>query len=51
MMAAMTSIKNFALLGGTPSEVLERANDDLTKRDLADMFVTVWIGIPDIQMV
>ena len=49
MMSAMTSIRNFALLGGTPAEILKEVNDDLARRNISDMFVTVWLGILNIK--
>jgi sigma-B regulation protein RsbU (phosphoserine phosphatase) len=45
----MTSIRNFALLGGTPAEILAEVNNDLSKRDIMDMFVTAWLGILNVK--
>ncbi len=45
MVIAKTLIKNRALLGGSPSEVLAYANDQLCEGNEAELFVTVWFGI------
>lgn len=47
MMTSKTLIKNFALGGKSPAEVLEFANDQLCENNEAGMFVTVWLGILD----
>ena len=49
MVIAKTLIKNRALLGGTPSEVLEYANDQLCEGNEAELFVTVWMAIIEIS--
>lgn len=48
MVIAKTLIKNQALMGKTPKEILESVNDQLCENNEADMFVTVWLGIMDI---
>ncbi len=48
MVIAKTLIKNRALLGGSPSEVLAYANDQLCEGNEAELFVTVWFAILDI---
>jgi len=45
MVIAKTLIKNRAQLGGTPSEVLTYANDQLCEGNEAELFVTVWFAI------
>jgi phosphoserine phosphatase RsbU/P len=45
MVIAKTLIKNQALLGGTPSEILSNVNKQLCSNNKSDMFVTVWLGI------
>ncbi len=45
MMASKILLQNRAMLGGTPSEVLEFANEQLCTHNVEDMFVTVWFGI------
>jgi len=45
MMASNILIENRARMGGTPSEILEFANDRLCARNEMGMFVTVWMGI------
>lgn len=47
MMTSKTLIKNFALGGRSPAEVLEFANNQLCENNEAGMFVTVWLGILD----
>lgn len=48
MVIAKTLIKNRALLGGSPSEVLAYANEQLCEGNEAELFVTVWFAIVDI---
>ena len=36
---------NYAMMGGTPHEVLERLNGTICKNNDDSMFVTVWFGI------
>lgn len=49
MVIAKTLIKNRALLGGSPSEVLSYANDQLCEGNEAELFVTVWFAIVTIS--
>ena len=49
MVIAKTLIKNRALLGGSPSEVLEYANNQLCEGNEAGYFVTVWFAILNIK--
>ena len=49
MVIAKTLIKNRALMGGTPSEILRDVNNQLCEGNDADLFVTVWLGILDIK--
>ena len=49
MMRAMTAIKNAALSGNGPAEVLMKVNNLLCEGNDAEMFVTVWIGILDLR--
>ena len=49
MVIAKTLIKNRALLGGSPSEVLEYANEQLCEGNEAELFVTVWFAILQIS--
>jgi len=48
MVIAKTLIKNKALIGGTPSEVLSYANEQLCEGNKAELFVTVWFAIIDL---
>ena len=49
MMVARTLIKNRALMGGTPSEILYDVNNQLCESNAAELFVTVWLGIIDVS--
>ncbi len=49
MVIAKTLIKNRALMGGSPSDVLSYANDQLCEGNEAELFVTVWFGILEIS--
>ena len=49
MVIAKTMIKNRALMGGTPSEILSFVNNQLCENNSAEMFVTVWMGILDLK--
>lgn len=48
MVIAKTIIKNVALQGLSPKEILERANVQLCENNEAEMFVSVWLGIIDV---
>ena len=49
MVIAKTLIKNRAVLGGTPSRVLEDVNNLLCENNASGLFVTVWLGILDLS--
>ena len=49
MMRSKTAIKSLAESGRSPSAIFERANDVLCEGNDADMFVTAWIGIVDLE--
>ena len=49
MVIAKTLIKNRAQMGGTPSEILAYVNDQLCDGNEAQLFVTVWFAILDIN--
>lgn len=49
MMVARTLIKNRTMLGGSPSEILYDVNNQLCEGNVAELFVTVWIGILEIS--
>ncbi len=49
MMKSKTQIKSLAESGMNPEKILETANSKLCEGNDAEMFVTVWIGILDIQ--
>ena len=49
MVIAKTLIKNRAIMGGSPSEILEYTNEQLCDGNDAEMFVTVWLAIIEIS--
>ncbi|MCR4923297.1 MAG: PP2C family protein-serine/threonine phosphatase [Lachnospiraceae bacterium] len=49
MVVAKTLIKNRALMGGGPGEVLAYVNDQLCEGNDAELFVTVWFAILEIS--
>ncbi|MBO5552150.1 MAG: SpoIIE family protein phosphatase [Lachnospiraceae bacterium] len=49
MMASMILIRDHAKMGGSPAEILGAANAQICNSNVADMFVTVWIGILEIS--
>ena len=48
MVISKTLIKNRAMQGGTPAEILHDVNNQLCEGNEADMFVTCWLGIVDL---
>ncbi|WP_407386179.1 PP2C family protein-serine/threonine phosphatase [Ruminococcus sp.] len=49
MMASKILISDRTLMGGTPAEILGFVNDRICSNNQAQMFVTVWLGILDID--
>ena len=49
MMVNKTILKNTALLGRTPGEILTRTNSLVCEDNKMEMFVTVWLGILEIS--
>lgn len=49
MVIAKTLIKNRALMGGSPSEILEYTNEQLCEGNDAELFVTVWMAIIEVS--
>ena len=49
MMATKILISDRTLMGGTPAEILQFVNDRICSNNQADMFVTVWLGILEIE--
>ena len=49
MMMSKILLQNYAMMGGTPGEVLQRLNNTICKNNEKDMFVTVWFGIMTIS--
>ena len=48
MVISKTLIKNRAMMGGTPAEILHDVNNQLCEGNEAELFVTVWLGILDL---
>lgn len=49
MMSSKMLINSFALLSGTPSEILGAVNNRICEHNSDNMFVTVWLAILDIR--
>ena len=49
MMKGKEMIKHCTARGGTPSEILAYVNDELAKDNEHAMFITIWLGIMDIN--
>ncbi|MBO6297310.1 MAG: PP2C family protein-serine/threonine phosphatase [Lachnospiraceae bacterium] len=50
MMSALTMIRGKTLAGVSPAQILAEVNEELLKGgDFGDMFVTVWLGILDLE--
>ncbi|MBR6014697.1 MAG: serine/threonine-protein phosphatase, partial [Firmicutes bacterium] len=49
MMRSKTAIRSLAESGGTPAEIIFKANNALCEGNDADMFVTVWLGIINLE--
>ena len=49
MMATKILISDRTIMGGTPAEILEFVNNRICANNPAEMFVTVWLGILDIN--
>ena len=48
MVIAKTLIKNRALMGGSPAQILAFVNNQLCENNELQMFVTAWLGIVDL---
>ena len=49
MMGSKIIIKNLAMSGKSPAEVLKAMNDQICAANREDMFVTVWLGMLDLK--
>ena len=49
MMVSRTILANIAMMGMSPKEVLEKANEAICANNKEEMFVTVWLGILEIS--
>lgn len=49
MMMSKIIISNYAMMGISPHDVLERANETIFRNNKQKMFVTVWLGILEIS--
>ena len=48
-MISQMMVQNYAQVGGSPREVLEMVNNQLSKNNREQTFVTVWLGILDLK--
>ena len=49
MMASKIMVKNIAMTGVSPREVLETTNNRICQNNQEEMFVTIWLGILDLR--
>jgi serine phosphatase RsbU (regulator of sigma subunit) len=49
MMISKSLVKNCAMLGRSPAEILETTNESICANNREEMFVTVWVGILEIS--
>ena len=49
MMASKIIIQSVAMLGNSPSEILNKTNEAICSNNEAEMFVTVWLGILELS--
>ena len=49
MMASQIILANMVMMGYSPAEVLEKANEAICSTNKEEMFVTVWLGILEIS--
>ncbi len=49
MMMSKILISNYTMYGGSPAKVLEQTNTAICKKNDEEMFVTVWLGVLEIQ--
>lgn len=49
MMVSRTILANIVMMGMSPKEVLEKANEAICANNKEEMFVTVWLGILEIS--
>ncbi|MCR5121640.1 MAG: SpoIIE family protein phosphatase [Ruminococcus sp.] len=49
MMMSKILVNNFAMMGGSPAQVLQQVNSQICKNNDEEMFVTVWFGVLEIS--
>ena len=50
MMSSMIILDNYASLGGiSPGRILKQMNNRICRNNLAEMFVTIWLGILELS--
>ncbi len=49
MVVTKTLLKNQAIMGGKPSDIFYRINNQLCENNTSEMFVTAWMGILEIS--
>ena len=49
MMITKVILQSLAMLGQSPAEILNKANEAISSKNPEDMFVTVWVGILELS--
>ena len=49
MMASKIMVQNYSMICESPSKILESVNNQICSNNQEDMFVTVWLGILDLE--
>lgn len=49
MMACKIMVQNYAMMGFSPKDVLERVNKQICSNNQEEMFVTVWLAVLDLK--
>lgn len=49
MMASKIMVQNYAMMGLSPKEVLEKTNQQICSNNQDEMFVTIWFGVLDLK--
>ena len=49
MMISRILVRNYAMAGGSPQDVLDKVNKQIYENNPEEMFITVWLGILDLK--
>ena len=49
MMMSKILVSNYAMMGGSPAQILQQVNAQICKNNDEEMFVTVWFGVLEIS--